>query len=154
MADFEQVWRAEREVTRILFEYGARLDLGDVEGVGELFRHGVFRAAGTDGGEGAYQGVAGVTAMFQSFVQFYDGSPRTKHVTTNVRVDVDDDAMGATSHSYFTVLQATDELPLQIVIAGRYRDRFEQRDGQWWIVDRMVYSDLFGDLHAHMTRPI
>jgi hypothetical protein len=149
MADFEQVWQAERAVTRILYEYAARLDLGDIDGVGELFSYGVFRAADQEGG---YEGSAGVAGMFRSWVQFYNGSPRTKHVTTNLRIDVDDDGLGATCQSYFTVLQATDDLPLQIVIAGRYKDRFERRDGDWWIVDRLVYSELFGNLHAHMAR--
>jgi len=152
MADFEQVWQAERGVTRIVYEYAARLDLGDLVGVGELFRHGVFRSFDQEDG---FEGSAGVESMFRGFVKFYDGSPRTKHVTTNLRIDVDDDAAGATCQSYFTVLQAVDdELPLQVVIAGRYRDRFERRDGQWWIIERVVYSELFGDLHAHMRRAI
>jgi hypothetical protein len=152
MADFEQVWQAERAVTRIVFEYAARLDLGDLVGVGELFRHGVFRSFDQEEG---FEGSAGVEAMFRGFVQFYDGSPRTKHVTTNLHIDVDDDAQGATCQSYFTVLQAVDgKLALQVVIAGRYRDRFERRDGQWWIIERVVYSEVFGDLHAHMRRAI
>jgi hypothetical protein len=150
VADFEQVWQAERAVTRIVYEYAARLDLGDVDGVGELFRYGAFRAADQEGG---YEGASGVSGMFRSWVHFYEGSPRTKHVTTNLRIDVDDDGLGATCQSYFTVLQhVVDELPLQVVIAGRYRDRFEQRDGEWWIVDRLCWTELFGDLHAHMTQ--
>jgi hypothetical protein len=150
VATFEDMWQAERAVTRILFEYAARLDLGDIDGVAELFRHGVFRPAD---GAGRFEGSEGVAEMFRSFTRIHDnGTPRTKHVTTNVRVDVDDDAEGATTHSYFTVLQATDDLPLQVVIAGRYTDRFERRDGDWWLVDRVVYQDLFGDLHDHLLR--
>jgi hypothetical protein len=149
--DFEQVWRAERAVTRIVYEYAARLDLGDLEGVGELFRYGVFRSFDSDSG---FEGSQGVARMFRGFVKFYDGSPRTKHVTTNLRIDVDNDGGGATCQSYFSVLQAVDDLPLQVVIAGRYEDHFERRDGEWWIIERVVYSELFGDLHAHMRRSI
>ena len=138
-------------MTRIVYEYAARLDEGDLPGVGELFRHGVFRSHDQENG---YEGSDGVASMFRDFVRFYEGSPRTKHVTTNLRVDVDDDAQGATCQSYFTVLQAADDLPLQIVIAGRYQDRFAQRDSEWWITERIVYSQLFGDLHAHMRREI
>ena len=151
MASLEQMWRAERAVTRIVYEYAARLDLGDLEGVGQLFRYGVFRSFDQESG---FEGTDGVAAMFRAFVKFYDGSPRTKHVTTNLRIDVDDDGQGATCQSYFTVLQSAADLPLQVVIAGRYRDRFELRDDEWWIIERVVYSELFGDLHAHMRRAI
>ena len=54
---------------------------------------------------------------------------------TNLIVDVDDDGVTASSHSYSTVLQAVPgELALQPVIAGRYRHRYERarraaRDG-------------------------
>jgi hypothetical protein len=50
------------------------------------------------------------------------------------------------------VLQATDELPLQIVAAGRYHDTFEQVDGSWRFSYR-DYSmlDLKGDLSGHLN---
>ena len=67
--------------------------------------------------------------MFTSTTRRYpDGTPRTKHVTTNLIVEVDDDAGTATGRSYFTVLQAVPGLPLQPIVAGRYHDRFV-RDG-------------------------
>jgi hypothetical protein len=42
-----------------------------------------------------------------------DGTPRTKHVTTNITINVDDAAGTATSRAYFTVLQALPGLALQ-----------------------------------------
>ena len=42
-----------------------------------------------------------------------DGTPKTKHVTTNAIIEVDDDAGTATSRANYAVTQATDELPLQ-----------------------------------------
>ena len=59
-----------------------------------------------------------------------DGTPRTKHVTTNVRIELDDAAGTATARSYFTVLQAVEGHGLQTIVAGRYRDRFERHDGR------------------------
>ena len=44
------------------------------------------------------------TAWWRSMVQLHDGSPATKHVTTNVIGEVDDDGRAATARSYFTVL--------------------------------------------------
>ncbi|MEI6701242.1 MAG: nuclear transport factor 2 family protein, partial [Actinomycetota bacterium] len=73
----------------------------------------------------------------------------TKHVTTNVAVTVEGTTGRASS--YFTVLQAVPGLlPLQPIIAGRYRDQFEQVDGQWRFTARHVTVDLMGDLSAHL----
>ncbi len=83
--------------------------------------------------------------------RYDDGTPRTKHVTTNLMIDVDDGAGAATAKSYFTVLQQVDDLVLQVIIAGRYHDRFERVAGEWRFVDRLIYSDLIGDLTHHLT---
>jgi hypothetical protein len=50
------------------------------------------------------------------------------------------------------VLQATGDLPLQIVAAGRYHDTFERVDGAWRYCYR-DYSllDLKGDLSGHLN---
>ena len=50
----------------------------------------------------------------------------------------------------FTVYQATPELPLQCVIAGRYHDTFEKVDGRWRFCDRLIIGDLVGDLTQHL----
>ncbi len=80
--------------------------------------------------------------------KYPDGTPRTKHVMTNPIVEVDEDAGTGTARSYFTVLQQVDDLPLQPVIAGRYRDEFERADGEWRFTHRHMICDLFGDLVA------
>jgi hypothetical protein len=56
------------------------------------------------------------------------------------------------ARSYFTVFQATDELALQPIIAGRYRDVFERRgDGAWCFVERCMQPVLLGDLRHHLA---
>jgi 3-phenylpropionate/cinnamic acid dioxygenase small subunit len=81
--------------------------------------------------------------------RFDDGTPRTKHVTTNCIVEVDGDT--ATCRSYFTVFQQTDVLALQPVIAGRYHDQFLRvHDGQWRFSRREISIDLTGDLREHL----
>jgi len=79
-----------------------------------------------------------------------DGTPRTKHVTTNVIVEIDDAAGTATARSYFTVFQRTDAVPLQAIVAGRYHDRFARAGEGWRFTDRLIYMDLVGDLHDHL----
>ena len=75
-------------------------------------------------------GTAPVLEILETMVRRYDdGTPRTKHVTTNLVIDADDDGTSATARSYYTVLQQLDDFPLQPIIAGRYHDRFEVLDG-------------------------
>ena len=145
-------------VEALIATYAARVDLGDFAGVGELFAHATYRAANGDDVSVA-EGAAAVTAQFEALVRVHpDGTPRTKHVTTNVVVDLAPDAGpdggpdvdSATSRCYFTVFQQTDELPLQPIIAGRYHDRFVRVDGVWRFADRLIFSDLIGDLRHHL----
>jgi hypothetical protein len=81
-----------------------------------------------------------------------DGTPRTKHITTNIAVEVDEKTGTATSRSYFTVLQALPDMPLQPIASGRYHDRFRSRDGQWLFTERHVRVDLVGDVSRHLRR--
>jgi 3-phenylpropionate/cinnamic acid dioxygenase small subunit len=84
-------------------------------------------------------------------VQLHGSSPATKHVTTNVIVEIDDDGRRATARSYFTVLQALVDLPLQVIVAGRYHDRFVRDEGRWRFAERIVWMDLTGDLSRHLV---
>ncbi len=83
--------------------------------------------------------------------RYEDGTPRTKHVMTNVMVDVADDGRAASSRSYFTVLQAVPgELALQPVIAGRYRHTYTFAENRWRVATMHIIIDLTGDLGHHM----
>src|ERR687895_743843 len=80
-----------------------------------------------------------------------DGTPLTKHVTTNLVVDVDEEAGTAAARSYYTVLQAVPgELALQPIVAGRYRDRFERVGDRWRFTGRHMMVDLVGELGHHL----
>jgi len=138
-------WHA---IETLIMTYAERVDLGDFAGVAALFEHATYRAE--HGGQiMSQEGSAAVGATFDGLVRRYpDGTPRTKHVTTNLMVEVDGDT--ATSRCYYTVLQQTDVLALQPIIAGRYHDRFERIDGGWRFADRLIFSDLIGDLSQHL----
>lgn len=138
-------WHA---IETLIMTYAERVDLGDFDGVAEMFAHATYRGE-HDGGVMAQTGADEVRATFEQLVRRYDdGTPRTKHVTTNVIIELDGDT--ATSRCYFTVFQQTDTLPLQPIIAGRYLDRFERVDGVWRFADRLIYSDLVGDVSQHL----
>jgi hypothetical protein len=112
-------------------------------------------AEATFTGSGAsVSGPAAIETMFWDMLVGYDdGTPRTKHVTTNVAIEVDEEAGTAVSRAYFTVLQALPGMALQPIVSGRYRDRFERYDGQWRFAERRVRVDLADDVSHHLRHP-
>ena len=54
------------------------------------------------------------------------------------------------ARSYYTVLQATPDLPLQPIITGRYSDTFQLVDGVWCFDTRVMHVDQVGDLSQHL----
>lgn len=136
------------EITNLLYRYAELIDAGDLAGAAELFKNAKIKMGGHDSPQDHHA----LLESWRKFIRLYPcGTPRTKHVITNPIVEVDDDAGTATVRSYYTVLQSSDDFPLQVVGAGRYHDAFERVDGKW----RFSYRDysLFdrqGDLSRHL----
>jgi 3-phenylpropionate/cinnamic acid dioxygenase small subunit len=133
------------QIRALIHAYAERLDGGDLDGVAELFADATWRSGGRTE---VFRGVEQVRKMYRGVV-LYGGKPNTKHVITNVSVTIDG-SDAATARSYFTVLQATPDLPLQPIIAGSYEDAFAREDGTWRFSDRLIIVDLVGDLSHHM----
>ncbi|MDO9456198.1 nuclear transport factor 2 family protein [Nocardioides sp.] len=143
-----------RAIEHLLYTYAERVDAGDFAGVGALFEHGAFfGVAGADA----------VAALFEQTTRRHPvagtdgpdgphgpGTPLTQHVVTNAVVEVDEPAGTASCRSRFQVLQATEILPLQVIVAGRYRDTFHRLDGAWWFRSRQAHLDLVGDVSQHL----
>ena len=140
------------EITNLLYRYAELMDAGDLPGVAALFTHARMKLLG----EAALLDSAAMLETWRRFVRIHpDGTPRTKHVITNPIVEIDEALGTATCRSYYTVLQATAKLPLQVVTAGRYHDEFERVAGQWRFKYR-DYSlmDLAGNLSDHLLVPV
>lgn len=140
-----------REIENLVYTYAERLDSGDLDGVAALFAHG--RICGMEDGppETVFVGVSRVRQMYEMATRLYeDGTPKTKHFTTNVRLQVDDAAGIAKGSAYYCVTQATPDLPLQIIVTGHYRDTFHRIDGAWWFDTRTMFVDQIGDTSHHL----
>jgi 3-phenylpropionate/cinnamic acid dioxygenase small subunit len=137
-----------RAIESLIATYAELVDDGDFAAVGLLLADAAF-----SGGAGSVSGRGAIEKMLRDNVIVYDdGTPRTKHVTTNLAIKVDERAGTASSRSYFTALQALPDLPLQPIVSGRYYDRFERSNGQWRFVERRVQTDLVGDVSRHLRR--
>jgi 3-phenylpropionate/cinnamic acid dioxygenase small subunit len=137
-------------ISALVYLYAELIDAGDLDGVAALFEHATW-GAGTR--TERLRGTEAVRKGYGGVILYEDGTPRTRHVITNLVVDVDGSSTQATARSYFTVLQATDGIPLQAIIAGRYEDQFENVDGSWRFSERIIHPDLHGDLSKHMRGP-
>ncbi|MEE1770222.1 nuclear transport factor 2 family protein [Streptomyces sp. JV185] len=139
---------SRRAVENLIARYAELVDDGDFAGLGLLLADASFVGSGAP-----VSGRAAIEKMFRdTLIVYADGTPRTQHVTTNIAIEVDEQTGTAVSRSYVTVLQALPELALQPIAAGRYRDRFERRDGEWRFVERRADVKLVGDVSRHLRR--
>ena len=140
---------SSRAIENLLHRYAELIDDGDLEGVARLFEHAeILAPAALTGARGYEQ----VLAMYRKSTRLYpdNGTPHTRHVTTNAIIEVDEENGHASARSYFTVFQAVEGFPLQPIIGGRYHDVFERHDGQWRFRERRMLPDLWGDLSRHL----
>ena len=140
-------WHA---INNLLMAYAEHIDGGRFADAAALFAHAVYRLERADGSLSAtYTGTTEVQAFFEATRVHDDGTPRTKHLVTNVLIELDGDR--ATSRCYATVLQQTDVLPLQPIASGRYLDRFQRTDGEWRFAERLATGFLLGDRSQHIA---
>ena len=140
---------AREEILHLINSYGFTIDTGDLDGFASLFEHGEWTVEGAPPNFGKEQVLAVV-----STVRIYpDGTPRTKHATSNVDLEIDEAAGTAKCQSYVTLFQQTDELPLQAIFSGHYFDDFERVGGRWRFKKRLIRHALVGDLSKHLGTP-
>ena len=121
---------AAREIENLLYTYAERIDAGDLDGVAELFAHG--RICGMEDGppETVFNGTPGCGRC----TTWRPGSTTTAHrrpstTPPTCSIEVDEAAGLRAAASYYCVTQATPDLPLQVIVTGRYHDTFHRVDG-------------------------
>ena len=140
-----------REIEHLLYTYAECIDGGRLDDLAALFAHGRIWPVPDPSPEMIAQGPEAVRALYDGVRIHADGTPRTKHVTSNAIIEVDEEAGTATARSHYTVTQATDALPLQVIITGHYRDTFRRIDATWWFDTRIMFVDQVGELGEHLT---
>ena len=82
-------------IANLIAGYAALVDCGDFAGVGALLGDATFT-----GGAGTVVGSDAIEAMLREHVIVYDdGTPRTKHITTNLAIEVDEQRGTAVARS-------------------------------------------------------
>ena len=139
---------SSRAIENLIAKYAELVDQGNFAGVGDLLSDATFI-----GSKAPVRGSVAIEQMLRDTVITYeDGTPRTKHVTTNTIIDVDEERQRAEARSYLMVLQAVPGLTLQLIVAGRYHDSFKRNNGRWGFAERRITIDLVGDVSHHLRR--
>ena len=112
----DPVAAARREIERLIYHYAELQDAADWDAIAEMFEHGDFLA---DSGVG-WRGKEIAERRTANVLTYDDGTPRTRHVTTNLTIEVDPERGEASAESCYTILQGPPALPLQPIAAGRY----------------------------------
>ncbi len=140
---------AHEAIRNLLGKYCELMDAGHFAGLAELFAHATLS---DEHGNVFATGADEVRTTWERQTILYDtGTPRTRHVTANPVIDVDDGAGIAEVSSSYVVFQGTDDLALQPIVTGRYYDTFT-RDGagRWHFAQRRYAVDHVGDLSHHL----
>jgi len=139
------------DIPNLLYSYADFIDAGEFAGAAKLFANAEVYF---DDGEEVCE-EAKMVSVWKSWVKLYEGRPKTRHLVTNPIIVVSDNQQSASCRSQWTLLQATDELPLQVIGTGRYEDEFEVFEGSWRFKSRRYAGiDLIGDMNHHVMQQV
>ncbi len=88
--------------------------------------------------------------MLSQIILYEDGTPRTRHVSTNIEISIDESGSSAEVERYVTILQQTESLPLQMIASAQYHDKFTKNDGRWCFSQTVIRHPLSGDMSQHL----
>jgi 3-phenylpropionate/cinnamic acid dioxygenase small subunit len=132
---------AHRHIENLLATYAELVDDGDFAGVGALLANAVFI-----GRSGPVSGAEAIQKMLEDGAAAHANgtAPITRHMITNLVIEVDEEAGTASARSYFAVLRALPGESPVIVASGRYRDRFHRYGGEWRFTEHRALVEFTG----------
>jgi 3-phenylpropionate/cinnamic acid dioxygenase small subunit len=142
-------WESHHAITSLMYRYAEYIDAADFDAIAGLFTDAILTNEGADG---AVEGGDEIAALYRRTNRVHDdGTLRTRHLTSNILIDIDEDADHANARSAFVVLQQTPKLPLQPIATGRYRDTFTRANSDWRFAQRHIIVDHVGDVREHLA---
>jgi hypothetical protein len=131
----------EFALRKLVHRYCRAVDRGDIEALRALYHHdaaddhGAFSAGSVDD---FLQGLVAARPYLRSM----------QHHVTTVNFAVDGDRAEGEIYSIATHTLMAGDRDVDVVVGGRYLDKYEKRDGAWRFVERKIVTDW-----AHVTDP-
>ena len=135
------------EITALVHRYAELLDGGDIEGVVELFADADWRSDAT--GE-VRRGQEQIKAVYDRVILYDDGTPKTRHVMTNLVIDLVDGASVATGRCTSPSCRgSTRGHRSRPSSPGVTTISTGERPDGWQFAERLFIADLLGDQSRH-----
>lgn len=139
-------------IKNLIYTYASCVDRADYEALAKMFEKGAIKANRGEEGD-ALVGSDQIHAHYSGTNKIHEsGSPQTHHMVTNVIIDPSQSrSLNVKAGSCYLVLQATPNLPLQPIVAGRYDDVFVCENEIWRYAEKFIYVDLIGNISEHLN---
>ena len=109
-------WESHHAITTLMFRYAECVDAADFDGIAALFADARIT---NEGVAGAIVGPDAVRKLYERTNRVHeDGTTRTRHMNSNVIIDINESEGQASARSSFVVFQQTAALPLQPIVSG------------------------------------
>jgi hypothetical protein len=139
---------SENEITRLIYAYCTGIDTGRLDDAARLFEHGTWHV----NGQAIFTGFTALSDFLRRNVLLYDGVPCTRHVVSNICINVAHGADTARALSYAIVYQTAPGCTPEIIFQGSNDDSFARDDQGWHFTDRRLNVDGVGDLSRHFIQ--
>lgn len=128
----------KQAITEVIYRYCRGLDRLDWPTLQSVYHPDAIE----DRGDGLFVGPAAdlAKAALKSLAEAYTVS---QHLIGNVLIELDGDTASAESYfqAYHRYVDRAGDGPTEMIMAGRYIDRFERRNGEWRIARRKMALD-------------
>ena len=142
------VW-SQREIERKIYAVGYAIEDGDFQRVGDIMGDATMGADMI--GRKAFTGGDEIRDQYaRTNIVYPDRGRASKEIYHNILVDIDLNRGTATSVTSYTMAHQPPGDPFKLIVAGKYEDEWERRDGTWHWIDRYIVVQYRNSLDKHM----
>ncbi len=124
----------EHALRKLVHAYCRAVDRGDIAALRELYHHDAVDA------HGAFS-TGSVEGFFEQLVASRPYLRAMAHNITTVNFAIDGNAAEGEIYNIAVHTLAGKERDIDLIIGGRYLDKYEKRDGVWKLIERTIVTD-------------
>jgi hypothetical protein len=134
VSQLKDEWADREAIRNCMFRYSRAIDRCDMELLKTVYW------------PGAIDRHTGFTGTIEAFIAWAEprlkAMPHSVHMLGNILIDLEGPKARVESYFWSVNVLAAGE-PREVLAVGRYLDRFERRDDEWRIAERLVLHDWF-----------